>query len=72
MSTPQQHFRTCHLCEAMCGVVIEHQDGEILSIKGDKADVLSKGHICPKAIALKDLQEDPDRIRRPMKRIGNE
>lgn len=72
MNTPQQHFRTCHLCEAMCGVVIEHQDGEILSIKGDKADVLSKGHICPKAVALKDLQEDPDRIRRPMKRIGSE
>ncbi|MBC7751341.1 MAG: molybdopterin-dependent oxidoreductase, partial [Candidatus Saccharibacteria bacterium] len=72
MNTPQQHFRTCHLCEAMCGVVIEHQEGEILSIKGDKADVLSKGHICPKAVALKDLQEDPDRIRRPMKRIGSE
>ena len=72
MNTPQQHFRTCHLCEAMCGVVIEHQDGEILSIKGDKADPFSHGHICPKAVALKDLQEDPDRIRRPMKRIDND
>jgi anaerobic selenocysteine-containing dehydrogenase len=70
MSQPAQHFRICHLCEAMCGVVIEHQDGEILSIKGDKADPFSKGHICPKAVALKDLHEDPDRLRRPVKRMA--
>jgi anaerobic selenocysteine-containing dehydrogenase len=55
----------------MCGVVIEHQDGQILSIKGDKEDPLSRGHICPKAVALKDLHEDPDRLRRPVKRVGS-
>ncbi len=70
MSQPQQHFRTCHLCEALCGVVIEHQDGQILSIKGDKNDPFSQGHICPKAVALKDLHEDPDRLRQPVKRVG--
>lgn len=80
MSLPQaqsdtpaaQHFRTCHLCEAMCGVVIEHREGRILSIKGDKADPLSRGHICPKAVALQDLHEDPDRLRRPVKRVGRD
>jgi anaerobic selenocysteine-containing dehydrogenase len=56
----------------MCGVVIEHQDGKILSIKGDKEDPLSQGHICPKAIALKDLHEDPDRLRQPVKRVGQD
>ncbi|MDQ8038429.1 MAG: molybdopterin oxidoreductase family protein [Pedobacter sp.] len=69
---PELHFRTCHLCEAMCGVVIEHQDGKILSIKGDKEDPLSRGHICPKAVALQDLHEDPDRLRRPVKRVGRD
>jgi anaerobic selenocysteine-containing dehydrogenase len=73
MTTPAaQHFRTCHLCEAMCGVVIEHHDGEILSIKGDKDDPFNQGHICPKAVALKDLHEDPDRLRKPLKRVGQE
>lgn len=67
-----KHFRTCHLCEAMCGVVIEHEGGQILSIKGDKDDPLSRGHICPKAVALKDLHEDPDRLRRPVKRVGSD
>ena len=62
------HYRACHLCEAICGVVIETQGEEIVSIRGDKDDPLSRGHICPKAVALKDLHEDPDRLRRPVRR----
>ncbi|MEZ5503132.1 MAG: molybdopterin-dependent oxidoreductase [Halioglobus sp.] len=63
------HFRACHLCEAICGVVIETQGQTILSIKGDKNDPLSRGHICPKAIALRDFHEDPDRLRKPLRRV---
>jgi anaerobic selenocysteine-containing dehydrogenase len=62
------HYRTCPLCEAMCGIVIEHRDGQVLSIKPDRDDVLSRGHICPKAVALKDIHGDPDRLRRPVRR----
>jgi anaerobic selenocysteine-containing dehydrogenase len=68
---PSTHFRTCHLCEAMCGVAIEHRAGEILGVRGDEADLLGRGHICPKAVALEDLQKDPDRLRRPVKRVGD-
>jgi anaerobic selenocysteine-containing dehydrogenase len=63
------HYRACHLCEAICGVVIQTEGDVIVSIKGDKADPLSRGHICPKAVALKDIHEDPDRLRRPVKRV---
>jgi anaerobic selenocysteine-containing dehydrogenase len=63
------HYRACHLCEAICGVVIETEGDTIVSIKGDKNDPLSRGHICPKAVALKDIHEDPDRLRRPVKRV---
>ncbi len=66
------HFRACHLCEAICGLVIETEGEQILSIKGDKADPLSRGHICPKAVALKDLHEDPDRLRKPVKKVETE
>jgi len=55
MQDPQKHLRTCNLCEAMCGIEITHEQGKILSIKGDPHDPLSKGHICPKAVALQDL-----------------
>ena len=65
------HFRTCHLCEAMCGIAIEHEDGRILSIAGDHEDPLSRGHVCPKALALQDLDEDPDRLRAPLLRTAS-
>ncbi|MFN8355290.1 MAG: molybdopterin oxidoreductase family protein [Spirosomataceae bacterium] len=64
----QTHFRTCNLCEAMCGLEIKHEDTHIISIAGDKNDPFSRGHICPKAVALKDIYEDPNRLKRPVKR----
>ena len=65
----QRHYRACHLCEAICGLVIETDGERVVSIKGDSGDPLSRGHICPKAVALRDIHEDPDRLRRPVKRV---
>ncbi len=59
-------YRTCPLCEATCGLEIEVADGKVESIRGDEADVFSKGFICPKSTALKSLHEDPDRVRTPL------
>jgi anaerobic selenocysteine-containing dehydrogenase len=64
------HYRTCCLCEAMCGLEIEHSQFDILSIKPDKADPFSKGHICPKAVALQDIHYDPDRLREPLRKTA--
>lgn len=71
MSSVTVHHRTCHLCEAMCGVEIRVEGSKILSIRGDDRDPFSRGHICPKAIALKDVHEDPDRLRRPVRRTSD-
>jgi len=71
MSASGVHYRTCSICEAMCGIAIEHRDGQVVSIKPDREDVLSRGHICPKAVALKDIHEDPDRLRRPLRRTDS-
>ncbi|MFU6377726.1 molybdopterin oxidoreductase family protein [Metapseudomonas otitidis] len=75
--TKSVHYRACHLCEAICGLAIETEDRadgsrHILSIKGDPQDSFSRGHICPKAVALQDIQSDPDRLRHPMRRAGSE
>ncbi|MFM9937754.1 MAG: molybdopterin oxidoreductase family protein [Novosphingobium sp.] len=67
----QTHYRTCHICEANCGVLVETEGRTVLSIKGDPENPLSRGHICPKATALQDLQDDPDRLRAPQKRVGD-
>lgn len=71
MSAIQTHYRNCNICEAMCGLEIQYQDKEIISIKGDKKDPFSKGHICPKAIALQDFYHDPDRLKKPVKKTAD-
>lgn len=65
-----RHLSTCPLCEASCGLLVETTAGAVTAIRGDPDDPLSRGHLCPKAVALKDLHEDPDRLRRPLLREG--
>ena len=64
------HYRTCNLCEAMCGLVVEVAGDRVVSIKGDADDPFSRGHICPKAVALQDIYQDPDRLRQPVRRTA--
>ena len=52
-------YRTCPLCEATCGLEIKLDGERIVSIRGDSDDVFSKGFICPKGVALKELHCDP-------------
>jgi len=66
-----KHYSTCTLCEAMCGIEVTTQDRDILSIVGDKLNPFSEGHVCPKAMALKDLYEDPERIRSPLEKTAD-
>ncbi|MFT7419707.1 MAG: anaerobic selenocysteine-containing dehydrogenase [Arcticibacterium sp.] len=66
------HFRTCNLCEAMCGLKITHENNEILKIEGDKKDIFSRGYICPKVFGLQHIYEDPDRLKFPLKKVNGE
>jgi anaerobic selenocysteine-containing dehydrogenase len=58
--------RTCPLCEATCGLELTLSGEEVVSIRGDREDVFSKGFICPKGFALKELHDDPDRLTTPL------
>jgi anaerobic selenocysteine-containing dehydrogenase len=69
---PQTVHRQCTLCEAHCGIDVEVEGDRVLRITGDADDPISRGYICPKAAALADLYEDPDRLRRPVRRVGSE
>ena len=66
------HHRTCPLCEATCGLEITMRGDEVVRIRGDREDVFSRGFLCPKGSTLKQLHEDPDRLRRPMVRRGDD
>ncbi len=71
---PDRVLRTCPLCEAHCGIRVEvdRAAGRIRRITGDPDDPLSRGYLCPKAHGLIGLHEDPDRLRRPLLRRGDE
>jgi anaerobic selenocysteine-containing dehydrogenase len=62
--------RICPLCEACCGLSLGIDGGRVTSVRGHDADVLSEGFLCPKGAALRDLHEDPDRLRAPLVRRG--
>ena len=59
----------CNLCEAICGLELTLTDGKVTGIRGNPDDPLSRGYICPKGVALADVYDDPDRLRRPIRRV---
>jgi anaerobic selenocysteine-containing dehydrogenase len=68
MSESRTVYRVCTLCEATCGIALEIEEERVVSIKGDENDPFSQGYICPKATAMKGLHEDPDRLRKPLRK----
>src|SRR6478735_1633469 len=67
-SATRTAYRTCPLCEATCGLELTIEDERLTRIRGDADDVFSKGFICPKGASLRELHEDPDRLRAPLRR----
>lgn len=63
--------RTCPLCEAGCGLDVTVAGDRVTRIRGDRLDVFSHGFLCPKGSTLKQLHEDPDRLRQPLVRRGD-
>ena len=62
--------RSCPICEASCGLRIEVDRAarRVFSVRGDADDPRSRGYLCPKATAAVSVFEDPDRLRRPLRR----
>ena len=60
----------CNLCEAICGLELTIERGSVTAVRGNPEDPLSRGHVCPKGVAIADIHADPDRLRRPVRRVG--
>ncbi len=70
--TDTVHHRTCPLCEAGCGLELTVRNDTVVRIRGDRDNAFSRGFICPKGSALHHLHADPDRLRRPLVRRGDD
>ena len=66
-----ERFFTCNLCEAQCGLRVAVDGARVTGVRGDPDDVLSRGHVCPKAHALRELLDDPERLRHPVRRAAS-
>ena len=62
--------RACPTCEASCGLRVEVDlaNQSVIRIEGDPDDHRSQGYLCPKAYAMKEIYEDPDRLTKPIKK----
>jgi anaerobic selenocysteine-containing dehydrogenase len=66
------HYRTCPFCEATCGLEVTVRGDQVVAVRGDDADVFSRGFLCPKSQGLKQLHDDPDRLTVPLVRRDGE
>src|SRR5437763_970402 len=60
----------CRICEAHCGMVATVEDDRVTQLRPDPDHPLSSGYACPKGIAMTDVQNDPDRVLRPLRRTA--
>ena len=64
----EERVTFCRICEPLCGLVATVEDGRLLRLRADKQHSQSRGFACPKGIAMAEVQNDPDRVLRPLRR----
>ncbi len=57
-------------CHGGCGQKLYLEDGKLVKIEGDEDNPWNQGRSCPKVLALKQYMYHPNRITRPLKRVG--
>jgi len=59
------------ICGGNCGILVTLEEGLIKKVEADPDCPLNEGYICPKGRAIPELIYHPNRIKHPLKRIGN-
>jgi anaerobic selenocysteine-containing dehydrogenase len=60
----------CGACHNTCGMLVKVKDGEIVEIKGNPDHPMNRGTLCVKGKAMRELVYSPQRLQRPLKRVG--
>jgi anaerobic selenocysteine-containing dehydrogenase len=61
---------TCAMCDAGCGIVVRTRDHKANKIEGNPEHPVNRGALCAKGQAGLQVLYNPDRIKAPMKRVG--
>ena len=70
MGTEQVVRSTCELCNAGCGVIVYLRDDKPFRVEGDPDNPVNKGALCVKGMASLEHLYHPDRLKYPLKRVG--
>ena len=70
-SSTTTHHTFCRICEALCGLEVDVRGGEITAIRPDREHVATGGFACVKGIKQQRLYSSPDRLKQPLKRVGD-
>jgi anaerobic selenocysteine-containing dehydrogenase len=65
-------YTFCRTCEATCGLEVDVENNRVVKIRPDKSHVVSKGYSCVKGIHFDKVQNSPDRVTSPLKRVGDQ
>ncbi|QIE48188.1 molybdopterin-dependent oxidoreductase (plasmid) [Pseudohalocynthiibacter aestuariivivens] len=65
-----EHRGGCNICFNACPLTYEMRDGQITNIYGTKEDPIFKGRVCPKSQMTLQLYDNPNRLLKPLKRVG--
>jgi len=60
----------CGLCAGNCGVLVTVENGKAVAIRGDPESPLNRGALCPIGQASLEYLYHPDRLTRPLRRVG--
>ncbi|MBW1998563.1 MAG: molybdopterin-dependent oxidoreductase [Deltaproteobacteria bacterium] len=60
----------CEGCMSGCGVLVHKKEGKVVRITGDPDHPQNRGKLCIKGVTYDELLYHPDRIKHPMKRVG--
>ncbi|MBN2298911.1 MAG: molybdopterin-dependent oxidoreductase [Deltaproteobacteria bacterium] len=61
----------CFECHSRCGVILEVKNGKLTGVKGDPDHPHSHGYTCPKGRAAAEIIYHPDRITKPLIKVGS-
>ncbi len=62
---------SCVLCFNNCGLEVITEGSKIVKVRGDRENPRSKGYLCRKGVNIAYFQNNPERLRFPLKHVGD-
>jgi anaerobic selenocysteine-containing dehydrogenase len=61
----------CRICTTVCGILVDVSGDRVVRVRGDREHPFTRGYTCPKGRSLPRMHHHPDRLERPLVRVGD-